>query len=195
MTHQICEKPGGGGHLQDKSRINEGYSSDEKQFASQTSLPSNGDRKVAIPTSPARKTKVRKRPTTLQLPSSNRSSSFPSRNSASTFEDGTSDTDSAVDSDAGRITVNAESSRKGRNGSKSPDYQQQLPNTGNPCNWDKCHVRKANDNTKGADQTPKIVSTGKKIPPRKPKRKNPPSNASSAASRRAITTCLTSKRA
>ena len=104
VTHQICEKPGGGGHRQDKSRINEGYSSDEKPFASQTSLPSNGDRKVAIPTSPARKTKVRKRPTTLQLPSSNRSSSFPSRNSASTFEDGTSDTDSAVDSDAGRIT-------------------------------------------------------------------------------------------
>lgn len=72
--------------------------------------------------------------------------------------------------------------------------QEQLPNTGNPCNWDNCLVRKANDNTEGADQAPKILSTGKKIPPKKPKRKNPPSNASSAASRRAITTCLTPKR-
>ena len=190
VRHQISISKDGGVHFRDRSRINEGYSSDDKVFTSPSSVPS----KVEIPTSSPHKTGVKKRPTTLQLPLPNYSRSCSSRNSALTFTDEASNTESTEDSDALTLTENPKSSREGADDSDTAQHHLQLPNTVNPCSLDKCLVVNANEDTNGADHSPGKLSTGGKIPPKKPKRKNPPSNASSVASRTAITSCLESNR-
>ena len=148
-----------------------------------------------------------RRPTTLQLPPlPDAGSSFSSRNSASTLPNETSYTggeDSAVDTDAISLQAqNPNGSRSGQGGdSDNPEshLRQHTNSPPKPSSLDNSRlVGKSIENTHGArdDLTPENVSTGrKKIPPKKPKRRNPPSNVSSVASCKAIESCLASKEA
>ncbi|XP_076454750.1 uncharacterized protein LOC143289599 [Babylonia areolata] len=168
--------------------------------------------------------KTARRPTTLPLPNLGRHSplSFTS-SAASVFTEESSFVESAVDSDTlsqtqthKQLADNAEESGALHSEHHSDSRSLQVPDS-LPCRKPRVlddYNRTARDDANSAEpydrsqvttrgtkkQTslepiPETSPMRQKIPPKKPKRKNPPSNASTATSRDAISLCLTSEEA
>ena len=174
-------------------RINEAYYSSDEDVSNTPRFSSSPHGTV---TTSQIQTRFAKRPTTLQLPlSKTANSSFSSRHSWSTFPAETSScVDTVTNSDVISMTVTPE-----------PDDSLGIETEQNKYNRKVCSDEKSslshsanraflsNDEQVISRIHPDSPVTLKKIPPKKPKRKNPPSNVSTAASRDAIAACLTSR--